>query len=319
MVAISLLFTLSSVMGVLSAPTRASVRGPILYDGRAPLNFSAADLDASKEPFLTVVKGSNNASQYTQLLGTTELPTPLWNTAGNLQTEQVLAASIDNSSIFTPGGFAQNGFRRTDIIAQQGGSPANLLNITQVGTTVFHFSVKTDETRPLNDTHEYQPVFIEPNDGTHIFDLQLGSPFTNPTGDLPAANARNFRVRNHAGQTLFESELTNGNWHNFAVQVDWDNRTLAVLYSIDCAELQPVTGVEPNESAAPGLQGEFHFGLLKLPLVNPADSPEDQNNVVAFGIQEGTLEALKFSGIFVEGTQRGIRAGNGRAIRKIRA
>ncbi|KIM43056.1 glycoside hydrolase family 131 protein, partial [Hebeloma cylindrosporum] len=281
-----------------------------IYDGRAPLNYTRANLDASVDPYLTVVKGSENASHYTTLLGASERPTPLWN-SGRLPIEQVLAVSIDNSSVFVPGGNPQNGFRRTDIIAQKDGSPANLLPLMETGVTVFHFSIKADKKRPLNYTHEYQIVFIEPNDGSHVFGIQLGSPFTNPTGELPVQDAHNFKVLDHALNVLFSTPFTSGCWHNFAVQVDWDNRTLAVLFSKGNMPLKPVTKVVPNSSAAAGTagQGEFHFGVLKLPLVDPTDTPQNQGDVAHHGIQEGTTEGLLYSGIFVEGVQNGISVG----------
>lgn len=47
----------------------------------------------------------------------------------------------------------------------------------ETGTTVFHFSIKADPERPLNYSHEYQIVFIEPSDGTHVFGIQLGQCF----------------------------------------------------------------------------------------------------------------------------------------------
>ena len=99
----------------------------------------------------------------------------------------------------------------------------------------------------------------------------LGSPFTIPTGNLPAQDAGNFKVLDHALNVLFSAPFSPGNWHNFAVQVDWDNRTLAVLYSKDCARLKPVTKVVDNLSAANGTagQGEFHFGILKVYLLQP--------------------------------------------------
>ena len=50
---------------------------------------------------------------------------------------------------------------------------------------------------------------------------------------------------------------------------------------------------------------------LQLPLVNPADSAADQNDVVHYGIQEGTTEALLYSGVFVESTANGISKGLG--------
>jgi len=40
--------------------------------------------------------------------------------------------------------------------------------------TAFHFSVYADTKRPLNYTHEYQAVFVEKPDGSHVFDLQTG-------------------------------------------------------------------------------------------------------------------------------------------------
>jgi hypothetical protein len=45
----------------------------------------------------------------------------------------------------------------------------------EMGVSVFHFSIKADLLRPLNYTHEYQIVFIEPSDGTHVFGIQLGA------------------------------------------------------------------------------------------------------------------------------------------------
>lgn len=80
--------------------------------------------------------------------------------------------SIDNTSIFVPGNTAANaqfGFRRTELIAQSPNRSA-----FEVGTTVFHVSVMEDLSRPFNFAHEYQIVFTEPNDGSHVFEIQLG-------------------------------------------------------------------------------------------------------------------------------------------------
>ena len=93
----------------------------------------------------------------------------------------------------------------------------------------------------------------------------IGSPFTNPTGPLPASNAQSLTLLDHGLNTLFSTPIVTGAWQNFAVQVDWNNLTLAVLYSQDCADLQAVTSVVPNSKASSGSagQGDFHFGLLK--------------------------------------------------------
>lgn len=117
-----------------------------------------------------------NQTQYTQFVNHTHLPTPLWSNRSSYA-EDVIAVSIDNSSVFTPGNNpdnAQFGFRRTELIAQKNFSVAELTEISQVNTTAFHFSIAMDDSKPLNFTHEYQVLFIEPSDGSHVFGVQLG-------------------------------------------------------------------------------------------------------------------------------------------------
>ncbi|KAF8657321.1 hypothetical protein AX16_002243 [Volvariella volvacea WC 439] len=298
---------------------------PIIYDGRARFNLTAADLDASNDPFLTVVKGTEAASHYTELLGRSVRPTSLWSHPF-YPTEQAISVSIDNSSVFYPGGNnPQFGFRRTELIAQKNKNPGELNEETERGTTVFHFSIRDDyklgwERRLLDMRHEYQIVFIEPSDGTHVFGVQLGTPFANPTSALPAANANHFKILDHSLNVIFSTPfIPGGVWHNFAIQVDWKKSTLGVWFSRDGKPLQPVTKLVENKSVPPGevVKGEFHFGLLKLPLVNPADSPQNQNDVVHYGLQEGTREALLYSGVFIEDVKGGISVAPGQYAKPI--
>jgi hypothetical protein len=117
-----------------------------------------------------------NQTQYTQFVRDTFLPTPLWSDPRN-NTEDVIAISIDNSSVFVPGGNASNaqfGFRRTELIAQKNFSIPQLTAISQINTTAFHFSIAADDSKPLDFNHEYQVAFIEPSDGSHVFGVQLG-------------------------------------------------------------------------------------------------------------------------------------------------
>lgn len=86
--------------------------------------------------------------------------------------------SIDNTSVFVPGGGPpQFGFRRGEFIAQADGDHSTFNALSEVGTTVYHFSIQIDQARPLNYNHEYQIVWIEPNDGTHVFGVNLGEWF----------------------------------------------------------------------------------------------------------------------------------------------
>ena len=70
----------------------------------------------------------------------------------------------------------------------------------------------------------------------------------------------------HALNVFFSTPFTADVWHNFAVEVDWNARTLVVFYSQDAESLRPVTDTVPNSSAASSSagQGDFHFGVLKV-------------------------------------------------------
>ncbi|VDB91652.1 unnamed protein product [Peniophora sp. CBMAI 1063] len=274
----------------------ASAHATVLFDGRLGANYTASNLEASTGPYLSVVKGSANATQYTSVSYGTG--TPLWGAV-----DRPILITIDNSSIFIPGGSTpQLGFRRTDLIAQPSAPGANRTafndEVLEAGNTTFHFSVQADLSNPLNLAHEYQVVWIEPNDGSHVFDLQIGTPFN--TTATPESH--HLKVRSKNGTVVFSTPFTPTVWHNFAVAVNWDALTLEAAYSTEDDKLRRVTAVESNVGAVSGPtgQGDFHIAVLKLPLIDPKDTPSEQADVVHFGIQEGTKEGLSFSGVFVE-------------------
>jgi len=282
---------------------RADTTNTILYDGRAPFNFTSTDLSDPNSPYLAIVKGDQSASNYVQFLGDSVAATPLWEPVQ----DQAFLVTIDNTSVFTPGNSQpQFGFRRTELIAQQNqaGDRTTFNALLQTGKNAFHFSFLADQSQPLNLTHEYQIVFIEPNDGTHVFEAKLGTPF-NTT--LSENDANVIHILSHNQSVLFQTPFDQTAWHNLAVLVDSDGLTLQVFYSQNGCQLQAVTGVEDNSSLPKGPtgQGDFHFGVLKLPLINPSDSSADQSDVAHHGIQEGTVEGLTFSGVFVEAAPNG--------------
>ena len=132
----------------------------------------------------------------------------------------------------------------------------------------------------LNYKHEYQIVFIEPGDGTHVFMVKLGAyhpshgvnPFDNRTGadfTIPEKvdpYARFFKVLDRAQNVVFNTTAKSKVWHNFGVQIDWDAKTLAVLYSHNENHLKVVTKAVSNDPTSSGstTQGEFHWGVLKV-------------------------------------------------------
>jgi hypothetical protein len=116
-------------------------------------------------------------------------------------------------------------------------------------------------------------------------------------------------------------------------QLDWDARTLGVFASKGVSPLKKVSKLVSNNSTQLGAagQGDFHFGVLKvlqlnaslrttqpslfqLPLAHPNDTVAQQGDVVHRGIQEGTLEGLYYSGVFVESASGGVSAGYGGVV-----
>ncbi|KAF8595684.1 hypothetical protein BDV93DRAFT_528509 [Ceratobasidium sp. AG-I] len=292
-------------LAVLASCAASALATPILFDGRAPLDYNSTNIDAFKYPYYVGLKGSSPP------------PTPLWYSLKNLPkliTEQTVSVKIDNSSVFVPGGNVANsqyGFRRTEIIAQ------NNRTLLESGKTIWHFSILRDELNPLNYKHEYQIVFIEPDDGSHVFGVKVGSSFTIPTASkLPTATAHNLEVLDHALNVVYSTSFDPLTWHNFAVQVDWDARTLGVFASKGASSLKKVSKLVSNNSTQLGAagQGDFHFGVLKLPLANPKDTAAQQGDVVHRGIQEGTTEGLYYSGVFVESASGGVSAGYGSVV-----
>ncbi|QRV73062.1 glycoside hydrolase family 131 protein [Ceratobasidium sp. AG-Ba] len=250
-------FALGAI-GALAAPT-------IVYDGRAPLNYTGASLDSSAPPYSVFVVrgGGKNPSDFVSFSNTPS-PTSLWSPNSKDPIEQTVAVKVDNSSVFVPGDDPANsqfGFRRTEILAQNKDTTS-----MESGTTVFHLSVMKDPSKPLNTSHEYQFSFLETSDGNHVFSMSTGTPFSVPAASpLPGAGANSIRILSRSNKALFTVPFADNCWNNLAVQVNWNGPTLAVFSSQGARPLKAVTAVEPNDGQPLGSagRGEFHFGVLK--------------------------------------------------------
>ena len=135
--------------------------------------------------------------------------------------------TINDNSIFAPGGNPQNGFRRAELLPNTN----NGTDATVQGVTTLHFSIQEDQTKPLNYSHEYQLVFIETNDfASHVWTLKTGTPFGTDPASLPEGKANTLRLGSSTAGgaaeevVLFEEPFDTGVWYNFAIQTDWDNR-----------------------------------------------------------------------------------------------
>jgi len=191
----------------------------------------------------------------------------------------------------------QSGFRLSELLPQ---SQSGLTS----GVTTFHFSLIKDLQKPLNLSHEYQLAFVTTNDGTHVFEIKYGTRWFNssslPSVDVNSADRLLLMDTNTIGydktKVLFAVPFTPNKFHNFAVTIDWDKATLAAYYSQYNDPLQMVVPVTANPLKKPG---EFHVGILKLP-VGAAQS------VVFHGFQDaGIQESIIYGGIFVEDSTDG--------------
>lgn len=96
--------------------------------------------------------------------------------------------------------------------------------------------------------------------------LKLMNGSGTPFNSTPSDTSNSLKIRSHDLTELFAVPYIPATWHNFAVIIDWTNKTLTTFYSTNATTLSAVTGAEPNLSEASGAtgRGDFHFGLLKV-------------------------------------------------------
>ena len=95
---------------------------------------------------------------------------------------------------------------------------------------------------------------------------------------------------------LFNTRFTAGDWHNFAITLDFTKSTTQVYYSKNGSPLASTGAAMANNVAG---QGEYHFGILKKPIGGGSDIPH--NGFQPSGISEGVV----FGGIFEEDSTGG--------------
>ncbi|KAK5742170.1 hypothetical protein LTR17_003411 [Elasticomyces elasticus] len=277
-----------------------------IWDGRIP---SWMDLDDFDSPTLspyneTHVHGYRNWSDYLRL------PTNVKRSLFDYEHGTVpLEVTVDDTSLFLSGGEnLQYGFRRSELNpVSNNGTDDHFVD----GKRTIHFSVRADDKRPLDFTHEYQNVFLETNAyDAHQFTLKTGTPYDNSTSINSSAVTATQTLRIESGtnagvveKTLFETEYSGGTWHNFAVELDFDANTLAAYYSKDYANLELVVPATANNNSGGGL---YHFGIIKLPASGTGNGSVPFSGYQPSNIAEGQI----YGGIFIEDTsERALKTG----------
>lgn len=210
----SALFTLAVFATGTLASTCASVC-PILFDGRVPEDATVEDFDSVQgggwNPFNPdYVKGNDLAwSEIIQLPDVEEKS--LFDTVTDTRPFEV---TISDESIFQQ----QNGFRRAGLQFSQDsnqGSPGSQ------GVVTFHFSLRVDEARSLNLSHEYLVAWHEAGDySANQFNFNTGTLI----GRESLAEPNTYKLLNRDEELLWETPIIEGEWQNFGITLDFDEK-----------------------------------------------------------------------------------------------
>ncbi|KAH8172055.1 hypothetical protein LIA77_08823 [Sarocladium implicatum] len=280
-VLLSLAVFASSALAVSCASTC-----PVLFDGRVPANATVKDFDSVQgggwNPFNPdYVKGNDLLwSDIVQLPDVEEKS--LFDAGAGTRPLEV---TISDESIFQQ----QKGFRRAGLQFSQdsnSGSPGSQ------GVVTFHFSLRVDETRALNLSHEYLLVWHEAGDySANQFNFNTGTLI----GRENLAEPNTYKLLNRKEELLWETPILEGEWQNFGITLDFDENTIAAVYSTGSEPLTSALEATSNDNSG---DGQYQFGLLK--------KPTGTDDVVNSGYQSSNLdEGLIYGGIFVEDSSGG--------------
>jgi len=282
----------SSLSLLALATVVVSQQCPIQFDGRVPAGTTPAAFDLPTSLFNPTNVFGQNLS-WSQIIQIPNVPASLFDAKNNTEAIEV---TLSDASIFAPSATnIQTGFRRAELLpaSNNGTDPSTL------GVKTLHFSIRKDDSRPLNISHEYQLVFQESADfSTNQFVLKTGTIAGQPAAQDPnlLILQGNVRIFNDIVD-LYMTEFTADVWHNFGLILNFNANTTQVLYSTDNSPLQNVTLPYANDVSG---RGQFHFGALKKPTGN------NITDITKDGFQEsGINEGVIYGGIFEEDSDAG--------------
>lgn len=275
-----------SFLSLLALATATSAQNcQLQFDGRVPVGSTPASFDVNTSPFGTKNVFGQNLT-WSKIILLPNITRSLFDGTANIPLE----VTLSDASIFAPSATnIQTGFRRAELNpASNNGTDPSTLDVK-----TLHFSIRKDNARPLNISHEYQLVFLEDAKfTTNQFVLKTGTIAGQPAGQNPDLLVLQGNVNAPVVKNLFNVSFAPNVWHNFALTLNFTANTVQTFYSQNAAALTSVTGVVSNDLSG---QGQFHFGALKKGTgVNLTD-------VTKQGFQEsGINEGVIYGGIFEE-------------------
>lgn len=261
---------------------------PVVFDGRVPATATPQDFDTANgggwNPFNpNYVKGQSLAWSDIILLPS-GLESSLFDAPG-ANASASPEVTISDLSIFNN----QRGFRRAGLqflADRNAGSPGS------EGQKTLHFSLRQDEARPFNLTHEYLIVWHEAGDySSNQFNFQAGTLIGREDED----QADSWKLLDRNNKLLWSTPIETGVWQNFAITLDFEENLIQAWYSSGLDPLEEALAPVSNDNSG---DGQYQFGILK--------KPTGTDDVVNGGYQQSPVdEGLIYGGVFLEDSADG--------------
>lgn len=183
-----------------------AVKCPVVLDGRVPTSLALTDFDSANGIFNPDYVKGNNLS-WSDILLFPDVP----NSRFDNGSYKSLEVTISDESIFQQ----QTGFRRAGL---QFANDANENSTGYAGVRTLHWSVRQDEARALNLSHEYLNVWHEAADySADQIMFQTGKMI-----DYPDMAEDTFKIFDRDFTLLWETAIDYSEWQNFAITLDID-------------------------------------------------------------------------------------------------
>jgi len=131
--------------------------------------------------------------------------------------------TIDDGSLFRAGENLQTGFRRAGLLLKDDQNDAGA-DASDKGIVTFHWSIKQDERRPLNLSHEYMNVWHEKADYSGNQFMFVGGVVLVGDGGTGVDTKREretWKIQNTKNEFIFTTKISRREWQNFGVQLDY--------------------------------------------------------------------------------------------------
>ena len=208
----TLLSLLAAAVTVAAKPARtcaAAIKCPIVFDGRVKATTELASFDSSSTSIFNPDYVKGGGLKWSEII---KFPN-VANARFDNTTHKPLEVTLSDASIFQ----TQYGFRRAGLQLKgdtNSGSPGS------AGVKTIHFSVKWDNQRALNLSHEYLNVWHEAGDySANQFNFEAGA-ILGQSG-LPKDT---YKVLDRKNKQIWSTPILRDDWQNFAITLDFNKK-----------------------------------------------------------------------------------------------